>query len=606
MSKKTTPDEPNTNTLPKKQFKFKLKKSVVITGLSIIALITVLIVVIITRSNNESLTYKEAVAAVGRLTVGVSVSGSLDVGTTTQTFEPDISEYSGESVYTSENTMAFSFGMGEGGGAMSLFGNSNDTSGDTQTTSGDNRQLMVDEVYVKDGQFIEKGAPILHLTTDSVESIRTQLHEDVSEAQTVYDQMLTAQKQTAQEAHSEQQLNLTNGTYARREYDRLVVTAQNEAAAKETALNEARDALSTAQTDLADAARLLAEEQKVLENARYSLEYTDRDSDMYWWLTAADIVTSAEETVTSLTEQVETLSDEAEAAEATAATAEADWTQAKKQLEATVVTAGTQLKKDQYLSSSSQEIYDIAITESEFNTAQAEADYQEAAAKLTAFDEVVVDDTIYADYRGLITTTAVTVGDVLSRDSELLVLSDYDAVTVTVEVGEDDMTAAALGNEVNITVDAFPDQLYRGTVTAVGDATIDSNTNKTVFSVTVTMADTAVSNSTAAETAAGIETDNNTGNETDADTSAGTDTLFYQDMTAEVTFITEESAEVLYIPSKAILQDEDITYVMVRNGDGRIVKQEVETGFSDGFNTEIKNGLTAGDTVVWEGTVTRS
>lgn len=606
MSKKTTPDEPNTNTLPKKQFKFKLKKSVVITGLSIIALITVLIVVIITRSNNESLTYKEAVAAVGRLTVGVSVSGSLDVGTTTQTFEPDISEYSGESVYTSENTMAFSFGMGEGGGAMSLFGNSNDTSGDTQTTSGDNRQLMVDEVYVKDGQFIEKGAPILHLTTDSVESIRTQLHEDVSEAQTVYDQMLTAQKQTAQEAHSEQQLNLTNGTYARREYDRLVVTAQNEAAAKETALNEARDALSTAQTDLADAARLLAEEQKVLENARYSLEYTDRDSDMYWWLTAADIVTSAEETVTSLTEQVETLSDEAEAAEATAATAEADWTQAKKQLEATVVTAGTQLKKDQYLSSSSQEIYDIAITESEFNTAQAEADYQEAAAKLTAFDEVVVDDTIYADYRGLITTTAVTVGDVLSRDSELLVLSDYDAVTVTVEVGEDDMTAAALGNEVNITVDAFPDQLYRGTVTAVGDATIDSNTNKTVFSVTVTMTDTAVSNSTAAETAAGIETDNNTGNETDADTSAGTDTLFYQDMTAEVTFITEESAEVLYIPSKAILQDEDITYVMVRNGDGRIVKQEVETGFSDGFNTEIKNGLTAGDTVVWEGTVTRS
>lgn len=588
MSKKTTPDEPNTNTLPKKQFKFKLKKSVVITGLSIIALITVLIVVIITRSNNESLTYKEAVAAVGRLTVGVSVSGSLDVGTTTQTFEPDISEYSGESVYTSENTMAFSFGMGEGGGAMSLFGNSNDTSGDTQTTSGDNRQLMVDEVYVKDGQFIEKGAPILHLTTDSVESIRTQLHEDVSEAQTVYDQMLTAQKQTAQEAHSEQQLNLTNGTYARREYDRLVVTAQNEAAAKETALNEARDALSTAQTDLADAARLLAEEQKVLENARYSLEYTDRDSDMYWWLTAADIVTSAEETVTSLTEQVETLSDEAEAAEATAATAEADWTQAKKQLEATVVTAGTQLKKDQYLSSSSQEIYDIAITESEFNTAQAEADYQEAAAKLTAFDEVVVDDTIYADYRGLITTTAVTVGDVLSRDSELLVLSDYDAVTVTVEVGEDDMTAAALGNEVNITVDAFPDQLYRGTVTAVGDATIDSNTNKTVFSVTVTMTDTAVSNSTAAETA------------------AGTDTLFYQDMTAEVTFITEESAEVLYIPSKAILQDEDITYVMVRNGDGRIVRQEVETGFSDGFNTEIKNGLTAGDTVVWEGTVTRS
>ena len=44
-------------------------------------------------------------------------------------------------------------------------------------------------------------------------------------------------------------------------------------------------------------------------------------------------------------------------------------------------------------------------------------------------------------------------------------------------------------------------------------------------------------------------------------------------------------------------------YVKLKKDDGTIVTQEVTTGFSDGTNVEIKDGLSEGDTVVIESKV---
>ena len=162
-------------------------------------------------------------------------------------------------------------------------------------------------------------------------------------------------------------------------------------------------------------------------------------------------------------------------------------------------------------------------------------------------------------------------GDSLTQDMDLISLNNYDEVTITVSVEEEDLEAAALGNTVNVTLAAFEDEVFKGTVTEIGDAEINSNTNRTMYSVTVTVP--------------------NTGN------------VLYQDMTAEVTFVTDEVSEVLYIPVRAVIEKDGVNYVKVREKDGTIIRKRVTTGFSDGINIEIKEGLSEGETVLTESKV---
>ena len=77
----------------------------------------------------------------------------------------------------------------------------------------------------------------------------------------------------------------------------------------------------------------------------------------------------------------------------------------------------------------------------------------------------------------------------------------------------------------------------------------------------------------------------------------------YQDMTAEVTFVTDEVSEVLYIPVRAVTQENGADYAKVREEDGTIVRKKVTTGFTDGINIEIKEGLCEGETVLTESKV---
>ena len=43
-------------------------------------------------------------------------------------------------------------------------------------------------------------------------------------------------------------------------------------------------------------------------------------------------------------------------------------------------------------------------------------------------------------------------GDSLTQDMDLISLNNYDEVTITVSVEEEDLEAAALGNTVNVTL----------------------------------------------------------------------------------------------------------------------------------------------------------
>ena len=77
-------------------------------------------------------------------------------------------------------------------------------------------------------------------------------------------------------------------------------------------------------------------------------------------------------------------------------------------------------------------------------------------------------------------------------------------------------------------------------------------------------------------------------------------------MTGEVTFVTKEVDDVLYISNKAVILDGTTSYVDVKNEDGTIERKKVTTGFSNGVNVEVTDGLSAGETVLIESQVSGS
>ena len=74
----------------------------------------------------------------------------------------------------------------------------------------------------------------------------------------------------------------------------------------------------------------------------------------------------------------------------------------------------------------------------------------------------------------------------------------------------------------------------------------------------------------------------------------------YEGMSSEVTLITEESETVVYVSNRAVIREGTESYIKMKDSQGKIVKQKVTTGFSDGVNVEIKEGVSEGDIVLIE------
>lgn len=172
----------------------------------------------------------------------------------------------------------------------------------------------------------------------------------------------------------------------------------------------------------------------------------------------------------------------------------------------------------------------------------------------------------------MITGVELEAGDKISTGTSLVTLYDMDEVTITVTVDEDDMTDISLGSAANIALTAYPEDIFTAKVTAIGDATSDSSGNIT-YDVTVTL---------------------------EGDVSG-----LFQGMTGDVTFVTEQTEEVLYVSRRAIITEDDKTYVKVKTADGSIVKKEITTGLSDGSNVEISGDIAEGDTVLIESSITK-
>lgn len=519
------------------------------------------------NGQTSEVTYRETTVEYGDLTVGITEDSTVNIGTVSQTFDLDISALvssdSSSSSSTSQNDSMGGMGM-----QMFSFG------GDTYTSQ--SQEMVIDSVHITVGQEIQAGDVLYTLTEDSVEEIRTQLEEDVEDTLADYQELTVEQQQSYLTAKQGYDTYVTNGSLAELTYNKELQDLQDK-------VDEAADTLEEKQNQVNENLEKLVELQEELTSAKKDLKdaeaavsenHDNRYNDPYYYTVYLNTRDMAQTIVDEIEDDIESLTDENETLLAEIGEATRSWNETCRNLESEKLTAQQTLETDQYYASVSSEWYSIQTTSLDNEKQSAYASYESAVKKLDEFNSYIVGNDVIAEYSGVVTEVPLEEGDGVTRNTSLVTLYDASDVTMEITVSEDGYKAIDQDGEVNITYTAYPDVVYSGIISEVSDAAYDSSSGEVYYTITVTV--------------------------------QGDVSGLYEGMTGDVTCVTKETKEVTYVSNRAIFRDGTRSYVKVRDENGSIVEKDVTTGFSDGVNVEITEGLSQGDTVLIESKVSES
>ena len=217
-----------------------------------------------------------------------------------------------------------------------------------------------------------------------------------------------------------------------------------------------------------------------------------------------------------------------------------------------------------------QDLYDVSVNGVGTSAEEAQEAVEAAKADLEAFEAYISDGSIRAEYSGTITGVGYSSGDTLTSETAIASYADAESITVTVNVTEDDISVVHIEDTVDISFLSYPDEMFSGYVSEIGSSSTSGNSSTVSYPVTVVV-------------------------------TSVPETLL-SGMTANVTFISKQVQDVLYVSNKAITKEGTDSYVLMKNSDGSEEKVKVEVGFSNGNIAEVK-GVSEGDTLLIKGKV---
>ncbi len=188
---------------------------------------------------------------------------------------------------------------------------------------------------------------------------------------------------------------------------------------------------------------------------------------------------------------------------------------------------------------------------------RARADWEAAKAAVRAAQAQMGYMTLTAPEEGTVIRRDGEVGQLIPANQAVFWLACCAPLRVSAEVDEEDIALVQPGQKVLIRADAFPGQIFHGTVQAItpkGDPVARSFRVRIGFSG---------------------------------------ETPLLIGMTAETNIVIRETQDALLVPSEAVAQGK----VWVVN-EGRLTQQEVSTGAAGPKQTEILHGLDGADVVV--------
>lgn len=211
-----------------------------------------------------------------------------------------------------------------------------------------------------------------------------------------------------------------------------------------------------------------------------------------------------------------------------------------------------------------------AVSRSEYDEARAR--FEAAKAAVAEQQARIARKTIRAPFDGLLGLRQVDQGEYLSPGNDIVQIQALDPIYADYSVPERQFSAVSVGQPVEVVVDAYPERVFKGEVTAI-DSGVDEGTRTVRVRATL----------------------------------ANPDASLRPGMFAEVRTLAPEKTSVVTVPRTAISFNTYGDYVFaIESGEDdtlTVSQKQVTTGRVQNGRVEVAEGLQAGQRVVRAGLV---
>lgn len=538
--------------------KFKNSRKLRIKLLAVLAAIVLLIaasvytLVIKPSQNKDTYIYKETSVTKGDLVKGIMESGTVSMATSSVDYDLDIEETETET------------------------DDSDDSDDETDDDSTSTHYLQIEKVYATPGQRISEGDELFSLSQDSIDAVRRNLEEDKADDEIALEEAQAEYNVQALAAKGTQNSSSTASSVASSLYTATVSELNADIASYTAEIQNMQEEVNQLVSQRADADLWTAkkEAQTALTAAKNTLDDTSVN-DAAAYVANYDAYTKAKDTYDKAADAIDTLNDSIDEDNKKITDDQELLLEAQEQLESKTMKAKQTYETSLANGKAASDVYGYTADSLKETVDEAQTTLDDASDTLSDFEDFVgTDGIIRANGAGLVTAVNYDAGDKLTDTGAMITYVKDGAYTVSIDVSEEDVSSIKIGDSVTIVFSAYPDDTYKGTISEI--STTAASTHQTTVSYPVTV------------------------------TIEGDTTKLYGGMTADVTFVTDEKENVLYVSRKAITYDDsDNAFVYVKSGKSYKLSP-VTVGFTDGTSIEIKSGLAEGDKVYIASKITGS
>jgi HlyD family secretion protein len=213
----------------------------------------------------------------------------------------------------------------------------------------------------------------------------------------------------------------------------------------------------------------------------------------------------------------------------------------------------------------------IGARRQEVSMAEAEAEIEQLT--LSDAEQRLADTRVLSPIDGVVASEEVQVGQIIASGinnvgggTTMMTIADLTRIYVLVSVDESDIGRVAAGQPARVTVDAYPDEVFKGEVVLVATKGVNTS-NVVTFEVKV---------------------------EVTGDNRA----LLKPEMTANVSIVTKDKLDSLLVPVTALERKKGLSWLSILKKDGTTDRRLVTIGDSNSEFVEILKGVEVGEMVV--------
>ena len=227
------------------------------------------------------------------------------------------------------------------------------------------------------------------------------------------------------------------------------------------------------------------------------------------------------------------------------------------------------------LQTAKDSIHDITMKDNEIELVESEVERSRIA--LDEVEERLDETEIFAPIHGVIIEKLVQEGQIIasgisnvSGGTAIANIADMSRLFIIADIDETDIGSIKIGHAVQITADAFPEQVLNGTVTRIAPQGVIEN-SITIFKVKI-------------------------------EVKGNGKKLLKPMMSANIDIVTQHIANTVYLTRAGIRKDDEGSYVVVLKNE-QPEKVRVKTGIKNPINIQIIDGLKPDEAVIlgdWE------